>query len=348
MRVLLLGTGVQPIPPPGYGGVERTIAEYAAALRHAGHEAEILNEVRQRRGIDEYWFALHLRKLLTGRSYDVAHASTPVVANRMAMLGRSYVYTTHSRHWFERAGARQGFGYWLERRAVHRASATVALTDRLARTITAATARRPPRRLEVIPIGVDTDRFRPGTDRMGTRALGVGVILPFKRWDVAAAALRGTGVSLTLAGPTPDPDYAARVVAAGESVRLLGEVDDATLTRLYQESDYLVHPSRVELLAGVVLQGLAAGLPVFGADAVAELIEEGVSGACSPPGAGDAEVAARISSGVRALLADPERRRRMSDAARQRALENFSWPRVVARHLALYESVMAGPVVSRR
>ena len=337
MRVLLVGTGVQPIPPPGYGGVERTIAEFAEALRRAGHDCRVLNEVRGGRGIDEYRFAFRLRSLLSGAEYDVIHASSPVVGNRLAGLGRPYIYTTHSRHWFERSGVRQRFGFWLERRAVRRSLATIALTPRLASTISAVLAPRGPRRLETIPIGVDADRFQPDwTRRTGQHALGVGVVRPFKRWDLAARALRGTGIDLTLAGPTPDPDYARQVQAAGENVRLLGEVDDPTLRQLYATSDLLVHPSRVELLAGVVLQALAAGLPILGADPVADLFRDGESGFAAPPGADGDEIVRRFSEGARSLQADATLRRRMGDAARRRAEESYSWPSVVERHVALY------------
>lgn len=341
MRVLLVGTGVQPIPPTGYGGVERTIAEYATALRSAGQDCQVLNEVRTRRGIDEYRFAWRLPKLISGAQFDVLHASTPVVANRLAMMRRPFVYTSHSRHWFERSGFRERFGFWLERRAVHRASATVALTSRLADTIRSETGSRGPRRLEVIPIGVATDRFRPDwTSRNGRRVLGVGVVRPFKRWTLAAQALRGTGATLTIVGPIPDPAYAKAVRTAGDAVQLVGEVDEPTLTRLYAESDLLVHPSRVELIAGAVLQGLSAALPIVGAAPVADLVQEGETGFVSPPRATESEVANHFSSSARRLLGDEQLRRRCGEAARKSAIERFGWPTVVERHLALYRSLV--------
>lgn len=350
MRVCLVGTGVQAIPPTGYGGVERTLAEFADALRAAGHAVTILNEVRRGRPRDEYAFALGLMRQLDPAAFDVVHASTPVVANRLAWSGAPFVYTTHSRHWFERRGPTQRFGAWLERRAVRRAAATVALTDRLARRIRAETGRRGPRRLEVIPIGVDADRFRPNwAARTGRRALGVGVVRPFKRWELAAAALRGSGISLTIIGPTPDPSYAARVRAAGDQVTLLGEVADAELTRWYAESDMLVHPSQVELMAGVVLQGLAAGLPVVGAEAIAGLIEPGVTGFVARDGASASEVQAMLGQTARALAADGAPRRRMGEAARAAAIARFSWSTVVAQHVGLYESLRAeGALTPRR
>jgi glycosyltransferase involved in cell wall biosynthesis len=341
VRVVLVGTGVYPIPPTGYGGVERTIAELARALEGAGASVTLVHEVRGQRSIDEYRFAAGLERRLRHVPYDVVHASTPVVANRLRMAGRPYVYTTHSRHWFLRAGLRERWGYFLERRAVAGSRATIALTPRLQGEIRRALGRRAPSDLPVVPIGVDTDRFRPDLSaRDGRHVLGVGVVRPFKRWEVAARALRGTGAVLEIAGPTPEPAYARELAAVGPHVHLLGELSDDDLARRFAESDLLVHPSRVELLAGVVLQGLAAGLPVVGADAVAELVEPGRTGEIAPPGLDDAALEGFFAAALRGLLADPERRRALGAAARRSAETRFAWPVVAREHLAVYRRAL--------
>jgi glycosyltransferase involved in cell wall biosynthesis len=343
VRVALVGTGVEPIPPTGYGGVERTIAEFARALEAAGQDVAIVQRVRRRRSIDEYLFARDLPRLLDASRFDVVHASTPVVANRLAGRGVPYVYTTHSRHWFLRRTLTDRWGLLLERRAVRRSQATVALTASLAQRIRQETAPHPPRRLPVIPIGVDPQRFQPDwSARTGRRALGVGVVAPFKRWELAARALRGTGIELALVGPTPDAAYAARVRSSGDRVSLLGELDDAALSRRYAESDLLVHPSSVELLAGVVLQGLASGLPVLGAESVAEAVEDDVTGWTVPAGSTDDTIAEFIGYRARRLAADPEMRRRMGEAARASAIARFAWPTVVRAHLELYREILGG------
>lgn len=337
MRIGLLGTGVHPIPPVGYGGVERTLAEYSTALRAAGHQPIVLNAVRKGRSLDEYWFSLGLPKLLKSADWDVLHASTPVVANRLAQLGHPYVFTSHSRHWFDRRGVRQRWGHFLDRRAVRDSSHTVALTDRLRRQIRAEVPNVPEAQLTVIPIGVDAERFRPEWDRRtGKVALGVGVVASFKRWHLAASALRGTGITLRIAGPIADSSYADQVRAAGDSVELLGEVTDEQLRAEYARGDLLLHPSRVELLAGVVLQGLAAGMPVLGASPVAELIPPG-AGAAAPEGSDEAAIVAFLRNQAVALADDSARRRAAGDAGRTAALERYSWASVVRAHEPIYE-----------
>jgi glycosyltransferase involved in cell wall biosynthesis len=341
VRIALVGTGVQAIPPVGYGGVERSIAEFADALRAAGHEPVVLNRVRHGRSLDEYLFSLSVPGMVREAHVDVVHASTPVVGNRLALAGIPYVYTTHSRHWFERAGARQRFGFWLERRAVRGARATVALTERLREEIDRAIP-GVAQRLRVIPIGVDTERFRPDPGaRTGRVALGVGVVRPMKRWELAAAAAKEAGWTFRLVGPTPDPDYAQRLRALGPSIELLGEVMDDELRREYARSDVLLHPSRVEILAGAVLQGLSAGLPVLGAAPIASLVEAGRTGWTAPEGSADGAIGRFLTERLRELAND-ELRSRLSAEARRVAGERFSWSAVVRAHVGLYESVVGG------
>ena len=340
MRILLIGGGVQPIPPTGYGAVERILADLQSALRAAGHEAEVVNQVRHRRMRDEYPFAWELPRLLKGRTYDVLHAHTPVVANRLALGGFPFVYTSHSRHWFYRDRWTHRWGYWLERRAVRRAKAVVALTPTLARTM-AATVRPPLPPVTVIPFGVDSERFHPDwARRSGRNALGVGVVLPFKRWELAAQALRGLGVRLRIAGPMPSNEYAQAVRAAGDSVELLGEVSGEVLAQLYSESDFLVHPSAVEVLSATVLEALAAGLPVIGGSAVEGVVEEGTTGWSIP----DRDLPAFVRGlhdGAARLVADDALRRSAGERARASAQSRFAWPRIVEDHLRVYATLTA-------
>jgi glycosyltransferase involved in cell wall biosynthesis len=301
-----------------------------------------VNQVRHRRMRDEYPFAWQLPRLLRGQRYDILHANTPVVANRLALGRFPYVYTSHSRHWFYREKLSHRWGYFLERRAVRRAQAVVALTPTLARVM-ASSVRPPLPPITVIPFGVDSNRFRPDwTLRSGREALGVGVVLPFKRWELATRALRGLGVRLRIAGPLPQPEYAAAVTMAGDRVELLGEVSEEELLRLYAESDFLIHPSSVEVLSATVLEALAAGLPVIGGSAVEGVVEQGTTG-WSLPDTDPQVLVAAMRERASQLLSDDATRRKMGEAARASAMSRYSWPQVVEAHLRLYASLKTAP-----
>ncbi|HTW40303.1 MAG TPA: glycosyltransferase family 4 protein [Thermoplasmata archaeon] len=342
MRIVLVGSGVEPIPPVGYGGIERFIADLQSALRTAGHEAVVINQVRHRRMRDEYPFARALPRLLAeSGTFDAVHANSPVVGNRLAARKIPYVYTTHSRHWYYRTQLSHQWGYWLERRAVRRAAAPVALTAPLAATMRAAVPNARAA-ISVIPFGVDATRFRPAPERRsGTVVLGVGVVARVKRWELAAAALKGTGLSFVLAGPVPDPAYGEEIRAAGDRVELLGELSDDALVDRFASSDLLLHPSAVELLSGAVVQGLSSGLPVVGGPAVAGAVDDGVTGWVVPDTDPVAFVAGLRERAV-SLARDADQRARMANAARSEAVRRFSWPAVVEGYLAVYRRVATG------
>ncbi|MCI4321308.1 MAG: glycosyltransferase family 4 protein, partial [Thermoplasmata archaeon] len=197
-------------------------------------------------------------------------------------------------------------------------------------------------RLRVIPIGVDTDRFRSDpAARSGRGALGVGVVAPLKRWELAAAAARDAGWSFRLVGPTPDARYLERVRAANPEVEVLGELTDDELRREYARADVLLHPSRVEVLAGAVLQGLSASLPVLGAEPIAGLVESGVTG-WAAAGTADDEAIRRFLAARLRELSDPSVRQPMALAARASAEQRFGWPAVVESHLAMYRGAFPG------
>ncbi len=339
MRIVLIGGGVHPIPPTGYGAIERILTDLRTALEAAGAEVRILNRVRHRRMRDEYPFAWELPRLLRSEPYDILHAHTPVVANRLALGRYPYVYTSHSRHWYYRERLSHRWGYWLERRAVRGARSVVALTEPLARTMR-ATVRPPLPPIGVVPFGVDSVRFTPRWElRSGTRALGVGVVAPFKRWHLAATALRETGATLRIAGPIVSRDYAETVRRAGPHVELLGEVSEEELAQLFSESDFLIHPSAVEILSATVLEGLSSGLPVLGGRAVEGVVDHGVTGWCLPDD--EAGLQAGIRQHARSLVSDADLRRTMGESARRSAEERYAWPGVAARHLEIYRTVAA-------
>ncbi len=350
MRIVLLGGGVHPIPPTGYGAVERILADLAAALGAAGHEVRILNVVRRERTRDEIPFALSVPRLLRGERYDVLHAHTPVVANRLAFAGLSFVYTSHSRHWYFRERLTHRWGYWLERRAVRRSRSVIALTEPLARTMrTVVPPPLPP--ISVIPFGVDSERYRPAWERRtGRRALGVGVVAPFKRWHLAARATRDTGATLVIAGPIVSPTYADAVRREGDHVRLLGEVPDEEMRSLFAESDFLLHPSAVEILSATVLEALAAGLPVVAGSGVEGVVESGATGWRLDDRAPEPFVSA-MRERVLTLIRDDSLRRKFGEAARAVAQTQYSWPMIASRHVDVYRSLApsagAGPDVPR-
>jgi glycosyltransferase involved in cell wall biosynthesis len=233
----------------------------------------------------------------------------------------------------------------LERRSVGRACAVVALTPDVEAAMRGAHPEGIRGILRVIPYGISLNDYAASWgDRNGRRALGVGIVAPVKRWEIAAAALRGSGMVLRIAGPVVDPAYARRVRASGDRVEFLGEVDESRLRNLYSESDLLVHPSRVEVLPRAVLEAASSSLPVVGSSVVGQALRTSEAGLSAPAGADDAELTRFLQGAVGRLAQDPALRRRMGEAGRALAESTYSWDRVVAAHLALYREADSSAV----
>ena len=117
-----------------------------------------------------------------------------------------------------------------------------------------------------------------------------------------------------------------RVRGVGSAVSLPGNLLD--LPDLLLAADVLAIPSRYEGLPLVLLEAMAAGLPVVGSrvPGIAEVVQDGESGRLVA--AGDAGELARA---LGELLRDDERRRRWGDAARARVAAEYGFARVLAQ-----------------
>jgi len=99
----------------------------------------------------------------------------------------------------------------------------------------------------------------------------------------------------------------------------LGLVED--MAPVYAQTDLLLLPARRDPLPRVVMEAMCWGIPVVASrvDGIPEMVEDGVTGLLAPP-----EDAAGFAAAADRLLKDPELRRRMGEAGRDRARRLFS------------------------
>lgn len=125
----------------------------------------------------------------------------------------------------------------------------------------------------------------------------------------------------------------ARELGIADRVRILGFVNQSQLPSVYRAADFFVLPSLYEPFGLVVNEAMLCGCPAIVSDRVGakyDLVREGENGSVFPTG--NVEALAAI---CRDLLSDPEKCRRMGNAALER-METWS-PREYIN--TLYEAV---------
>jgi glycosyltransferase involved in cell wall biosynthesis len=165
----------------------------------------------------------------------------------------------------------------------------------------------------------------------------------------ACALLRedsDTRLEIVFAGakPTTQSDYCREVedlidvLGLRASVRHLGFVSD--IPKVMSEIDVLVLSSTTEACPMVVLEAMAAGVPVVATDVggVRELLRPGTAdeaGLVVPP-----KNPRAITMGIRILLGSPEVARRLAQNGYRLARERFSLESCVERHRQVYGALL--------
>lgn len=192
--------------------------------------------------------------------------------------------------------------------------------------------RRP---LQVVSNPIDTGLFVPGAaaqraaqrQRFGLQGPTItyaGRLAPEKNIDIllhAVAALRDKNVTAELAiAGHGSHEPILRALAAElrivDHVKFVGTLTPPDLAELFQISDTFAIMSTSETQSMVLLQAMAAGVPVVAADsrALPEFVGDDNGVLVNP------NDAARLASVFESLLASPERRRGLAAGCRARAL----------------------------
>jgi glycosyltransferase involved in cell wall biosynthesis len=217
-------------------------------------------------------------------------------------------------------------------------------------------------RISVIPCGVDVARFRPDGPRAPrsdrARIIAVGRFVPRKGYDILIRALTAVPRAELLIVGGPDPaglptDPEARRLSAlaaklgvADRVRLSGSVPRAEMPAILRSADVVACTPWYEPFGIVPVEAMACGIPVL-ATAVGGMLDtvvDGVTGLHVPP-----KDPGACASALSAMLGDPARLARWGAAGRERALSRYSWDRIAADTLKVYQRVLpaAEPRVAR-
>ncbi len=133
----------------------------------------------------------------------------------------------------------------------------------------------------------------------------------------------------------------AEGLGVADRVRFLGYRVD--VERVYQAADIFVLPTAYETFCRAAHEAAACGLPVVAppVPGIRELIGEDEAGILA------GRVATEVSGALVALAEDPERRARMGEVGRSRALAHENGA-AAGRVVALHESLLAPRMGSSR
>ena len=265
-------------------------------------------------------------------------AGVPVVVNNQRNLS----------YWL-RGGVRESVYGFVSRRVVD----AVIVNSTAAASELAGRFGVPESKVENIGVGTDLERIesaRPNEELRRDLGLGdskvVGIVAklsPVKghRHFLKAAALISKAhgdVSFLIVGDGPERTRLERTadeLGLSEKVHFIGVRDD--VPAVLKLMDVLVLSSLSEGSPNVVLEGMAAGVPVVAVrvGGVPEVVEDGVSGLLVDPGS-----APGFSNAVLRLLNDADRAREMGKKGRAIAVENYDINRVVARVEDVFSSLL--------
>jgi len=202
------------------------------------------------------------------------------------------------------------------------------------------------RRTWVVPNAVDTSFFDVPRQSNGARTvLCVGNISPRKNQVPFVRALDKWAPDnqinvIFLGQASAESPYVAEFFSLLESrpwCAYKGFADREKLKVFLQQATLLALPSLEDNCPMVVLEAMAAGVPVVAAKVggVPELVEEGTTGYLCDPLDG-----ASMRLAVEKALSEPAMTMQLAAQAKRRALERFH-PRIIAqRHIEIYQEVL--------
>ncbi|MFD2684043.1 glycosyltransferase [Streptomyces phyllanthi] len=369
------------VTQPVDGGVARVVAELVRAQRAAGFHVVVacpesgLQQTLWELGADvRDWPATRspgpslpgevrrLARVLEEVEPDVlhAHSAKAGLASRLAVRGRiPTVFQPHAWSFEAVGGVTAAMALAWERWGARWAARVVCVSEAERETGVRAGVRA---HWQVIPNGIDPERFRPapvtavraslaplsGLDPVAPLTVCVGRLCRQKGQDVLLKAWpsvlrRVPGARLALVGDGPQERRLRRL--APEGVLFPGAVADAV--PWYQAADLVVLPSRWEGMALAPLEAMACGRPVVVTDVAGarESLPPGHRAHCLVPAGRPGPLADAL---VRALL-DPLLRESLGHQGRDHVLTAHDVRHSAEAVAALYRELLgAGRTVAHR
>ena len=399
MRVALVSSGLIPAPPARGGAVEEYVYQLSRHLRRLGVDAVVIdaNYDNDKLVYEEFNGAQIVRvptakpsigfkesifkELLFGRAsvkyinredFDIVHVNTAWTGFTLALhksIGklkcRGFMYACHNPLWPEdRVHMGEKIVRLVEGYTMKVADIVIALNKTMQRVLTEK-AKIDPRKMVIVPNGVDTEFFRPGLkneqilSKYGLEEqsyiLFVGRVSPEKGVHILLRAFKQIvneipkDFKLVIMGPLTSTFNSAQISSyakammsyakekLGERVVFTGAINRNSLKILYSNAYCFVLPSLAEAFAMVLLEAMASGTPPIGSTAGGnqDVIIDGVNGLLFRKG--DWE---DLASKLLMLIVDKNLRDKLATNARKHAEKYYSWFSIASSLSMVYKRLI--------
>ena len=202
-------------------------------------------------------------------------------------------------------------------------------------------------KIEVIPNGVDVNRFDPTPAKSSTddvfRIVCVSRLTPRKGLETllrAVAKLDDVNAELIIIGTGEAEREISALIESLEiqdRVSLAGSVAQPDLGPHYRQADVFVLPSLAESCAMALLEAMSCGLPVVVSSAGGnpEIVDHDVNGLLFEP-----ESNTQLEHALRKLANAPDLLEKMSRNNAAKMREDYTWESVAAKYEVVYKRVL--------
>ncbi|MEA2704730.1 MAG: hypothetical protein QOD63_2675, partial [Actinomycetota bacterium] len=310
-------------------------------------------------------FSLRVRRLLRSRraDFDVVHDNQCLGYGipGIARDGLPVVATIHhpitvdrdlelaqAADWQRRMGLRRWYGFVrMQKRVLRRLPRLLTVSESSARDICRQMGARPGQ-VAVVPVGVDTDWFRPLPHiarvpgrLMTTASADVALKGLVPLLEALAKVRTERHAELVIVGPPRDGSLVPAAIerlGLERAVTVAGAVDALRMVELYASAEVAVVPSLYEGFSLPAVEAMACGVPVVSTTggALPEVVgRHRETGLLVPPGDPGA-----LAAAIGEALDDADLRRRLGEAGRQRVLERFTWRATAEATVEHYRQVV--------
>ncbi len=361
---------------PAVGGVTEHVDATAHALRARGHDVAVITghySERESRGLTENGYPVHrigrnlavpyngaennltigiglrrkLEELFERERFDLLHLHCPLspflplLALKIAR--QPVVGTFHST-------VTSDLAFRLFRRTLLPSYRRLDRILAVSEEARACVLRHFPGPVDILPNGVNLDRFRPGLRRLERFDDGTPNILFVGRHDprkglpelmqaCRALAQDGARFRLIIVG---DGTLRRRIEGMAHGplagrVHFEGRVSNEKLPRYYASADIFCSPARGGESFGIVLlEAMASGIPIVATDlpGYRTVLTPGMEGLMTPP-----RDAASLRVGLETLLQSPRLRAEMGARGIETA-RRYAWPKIAGRLEEIYGSLV--------